>query len=187
MAITDAVTNIPPKRMVLIVGGGLAVGLLWRYMSGRSSGPSGGTVAGDSTGLPLPTVGNLGGSETTGDRRDVWGSGITLPVSKWIIEDSEGNQYVTDGSVIDPLTPTPSGDTDPPSPTTPPPTTPTATGSTKWRYLATIIKNGSPYTQYGTWGSKQSAITQAEALEKKEVSKNAHTVVNWTLESKWFS
>jgi hypothetical protein len=65
-----SVTKMPPQRLMLIVGGGIAAGLLWRKFSGKSS-AKGSPLAddaadgslsypGDINDLPMDTRGNTG-------------------------------------------------------------------------------------------------------------------------------
>lgn len=71
-------TNIEPKKLLLIVGGGVAAGLLWRKFSGRSSVPSAQDQAmEDYYDTGAPTLGNLGAyGQYSNDRRDT----VSTPV-----------------------------------------------------------------------------------------------------------
>lgn len=120
-----------PKHVAVIVGGGVAIGLVWRQVSKRRSvttGSATGSATGD-TAAPVDltqfaladnSAGNLGVFPTapavdTTTTRDV--GMISFPVVKWGIV-IDGIEYLTDGTnielaqpivnVVQPVTPTPS-------------------------------------------------------------------------------
>lgn len=116
-----AATDMKPRTLLLVVGGGVVAGVAWRMWSNRSGGnrvlPDAVTATDDDyLNLGFAGEGAYAGSE---DRRDVYGSGINLPVSEWIIRDTQGNRYLTDGTNITPLDDNPNVAT-PNTPTAPP-------------------------------------------------------------------
>ena len=116
----ESIGHLPPKKLALVAVGGIGAGLLWKKFGKKkavgavpsTAAAGGGTdtsqfaLAGSSTG---PYAGASGGTSTAipdvSGTRDVGGNGITLPVLSWIIKDSNGVEYRTDGSTITPLTP----------------------------------------------------------------------------------
>lgn len=112
MDLPESVSSIPPKRLALIVGGGVAVGLAWRYISKRNAvaSPANGTATVNPYDA-MQGAGNLGAiaggidsgtNNPSTDRRDVVDAGITLPVAQWVITDESGNKFLTDGHTITP-------------------------------------------------------------------------------------
>jgi hypothetical protein len=112
MELPESVTNMPPQRLLLIVGGGIAAGLLWRKYANKG----GAATTGGSSANPYDSMqgaGNLGafgsslestnGTNDSADRRDVFGSGINLPVTEWVIVGADGKRYLTNGETITPL------------------------------------------------------------------------------------
>jgi hypothetical protein len=129
MELPESVTKMPPQRLLLIAGAGIAAGLLWRHFSNKQAGATGNPLNPYDS---MQGAGNLGafGSSlepTNGidsaDRRDVFGSGINLPVAEWVIVGADGKRYLTNGETITPL----EGATSAPIPSTPAPPAPAPT------------------------------------------------------------
>ena len=111
----SAVTKMEPQKLLLIVGGGVAAGLLWRKMANRGSAPAAtptAVVAED--GLPIGQFAPNGA-----DRRDTFGSSINLPGAGYVFRDpATGRRYFADEDGN--ITPLDSVTAD--GPATPPPT-----------------------------------------------------------------
>lgn len=138
------ITKLPPKRLALIAGGGIVVGLILRHFSKKSTATSTPTV--DANGNVVDTsqlalagssTGNLGaagvggttvgttGTDPTAATRDV--GTITLPITKWVVT-INGVDYYTDGTNFTPVytdTPTPVVPNPVPTPEPAPAPTPT--------------------------------------------------------------
>lgn len=76
-----SVTSLPPRTLMLIVGGGLAAGLVWRRMAGNKS--SGFAVpstlsAGDQS---MQDLYNTAFETVGGDRRYMYGSNVPQPAA----------------------------------------------------------------------------------------------------------
>lgn len=96
----SSVTNMPPQRLMLIVGGGVAAGLLWRRFSGKSA-SSGNSLLADAADGSLSYPGDLNSypMDTSGNRRDVVSDGL-FPTLRTTF-DLEGDEYTTDdGKVV---------------------------------------------------------------------------------------
>jgi hypothetical protein len=116
----ESITSLPPKRLALIVGGGIALGLGLRYMNKRK-GVSGSSVpvaaeppvVADTSQLALSgsSTGNLGigGSLASSDGGTRNLGQIALPVVQWVVEIG-GEKFLTDGVTLTPLSPGNTGD-----------------------------------------------------------------------------
>ena len=139
MALPEAITNIPPKRLLLIAGGGIGAGLLWRHFQGRSAsatpvGPDGAPIDTSQFALAQNSAGNLGAAGTqpmpsTNDATRDFGSAFPLPISTGVTQGSDGVWYYVDatGRILGPVggTAGPAGNVNPPLSTNPDPTLPT--------------------------------------------------------------
>ena len=121
---TTALTKMPPQRLAIVVGGGVGVGLLWRWYAkrkGTKAGSVGGTYT-DASGVPVDTsqfalagnsAGNLGAgsgmvSDTNSATRDMGTGNFPLPVSKGVATGANGIEYYIDsyGHILGPVNPT---------------------------------------------------------------------------------
>ncbi len=109
----ESITSLPPKRLALIVGGGVALGLGLRYMNKRKGGSSVPVAAeppvvADTSQLALSgsSTGNLGvgGSLASSDGGTRNLGQIALPVVQWVVEIG-GEKFLTDGVTLTPLSP----------------------------------------------------------------------------------
>ncbi len=113
--VQEAVTSVThdPKRLALVVGAGIGIGLLWRHFSKGKAVAGGTSEALTNPYDAMQGAGNLGAfgsniggepttNDGTADRRDVVNSGITLPVAQWVITGTDGSKYLTDGLNITP-------------------------------------------------------------------------------------
>lgn len=131
MADLSAATNMDPKRLLLIVGGGVAIGLGWRYWNKRNGGaavPSTvDTAQQDLLNTGFSTVGAGAGSGTgsgSNDRRDTVANGtLPLPIVSYLVRDDNGALYQVTGDSFTPLSdviaPTPAPVPNPPAVTLP--------------------------------------------------------------------
>lgn len=152
---TTAITNIPPKRLAIIVAGGIGAGLLWRKLSNR--GQSATTIDTANGGVDLSKLalqqnstgnlgaGGLGDAQTqpipnpNDATRDLGnGSSFPLPVTKFVQTGQDGIDYYVspDGEVLGPVNPIitlpvqPGG-----SPSTPTPTSWVPDWLNGWRFV----------------------------------------------------
>ena len=121
-------TSMPPKTLALVVVGGVGAGLIWRRFAKAKAGGAGGAItaptAADSVdvnqlALSGSSTGNLGAGSAAGgstssypdptSAREV--GSITLPVVRWVVTVG-GNDYLTDGTTMEPLN---SGAANPPT------------------------------------------------------------------------
>ena len=149
MAVTDSLTKMPPQRLAIVVGGGVGVGLLWRWYAKRKAGSAinaGGQMT-DASGVPVDTsqfalaqnsAGNLGasgsGSSYVPSPNNAVSPSATpagsfpLPVTKGVVTGSDGIDYYIDsyGNILGPVNPV-QAPLPTPTPTPTPAPTPTPT------------------------------------------------------------
>lgn len=90
----SAVTKMPPQRLMLVVGGGVAAGLLWRKFSKKTAAPA--FTVPEST---VPEDYLAPNRAADNNRRDqLEAGGIQLPVSQWIVSIG-GQRYLTSDGV----------------------------------------------------------------------------------------
>ncbi len=115
------ITSIPPRRLAIIAGGGIAAGLAWRYWQSRNGNSSSAesSVSTSATsdvidtrglGLDIYSSGNLSAVPTTGSdvvapaTRDL--GMISLPAVSQVLNIA-GKKYEWDGENLNPLNPAP--------------------------------------------------------------------------------
>lgn len=91
----ENITNLEPRTLVMVVGGGVAAGFLWRFMSKdkQPTLPDQIDYIDDYNNTALETVGG-----DAGNRRSLFGDTFDIPVQGYLFKGADGVWYTTDDS-----------------------------------------------------------------------------------------